>query len=164
MVADPSRGGGPPAPAARLEISIDGVPRSHRDRHEIAIEAAARLMAKYPHSPVAVKDLQAGKGGGRLEADLGRPDASPCARPASSPVDNDRQDFTVYCGEWAMGRIYEERGGPDNMRWFWSLYGVVGKPSKVLTNDHAPTLDEAKAQFEAAWRQWLAWAKLQETA
>jgi hypothetical protein len=28
--------------------------------------------------------------------------------------------------------------------------------------DQAPTLDEAKAQFEAAWRQWLAWAKLQE--
>lgn len=51
----------------------------------------------------------------------------------SSPVDNDRQDFTVYCGEWAMGRIYEERGGPDHMRWFWSLYGVVGKPPKVHT-------------------------------
>jgi hypothetical protein len=26
---------------------------------------------------------------------------------------------------------------------------VVGKPSKVHTNDHAPTLDEAKAQFES---------------
>ena len=53
----------------------------------------------------------------------------------SSPDDNDRQDFTVYCGEWAMGRIYEERGGPDHMRWFWSLYGVVGKPSKVHMNE-----------------------------
>ncbi|MGB9208367.1 MAG: hypothetical protein WCB78_09695, partial [Pseudolabrys sp.] len=29
---------------------------------------------------------------------------------------------------------------------------------------HAATLDEAKAQFEAAWGQWLAWAKLQEIA
>ena len=48
------------------------------------------------------------------------------------------------------------------MRWFWSLYGVVGKPSKVHMNGDAATLDEAKAQFEAAWRQWLAWAKLQE--
>ena len=48
------------------------------------------------------------------------------------------------------------------MRWFWSLYGVVGKPSKVHTNDHAPTLAVVKAQFEAAWRQWLAWAKLRE--
>ena len=46
------------APAARFEISIDGVPRSHRDRKEIAIEAAGRLMIKYPHSLVAVKDLQ----------------------------------------------------------------------------------------------------------
>jgi hypothetical protein len=30
------------APAARFEISIDGVPRSYRDRKEIAIEATAR--------------------------------------------------------------------------------------------------------------------------
>jgi hypothetical protein len=32
----------------------------------------------------------------------------------------------------------------------------------MRTDGHAATLDEAKAQFEAAWRQWLAWAKLQE--
>ena len=38
------------APAARYEISIDGVPRSYRDRREIAVEAAGRLMTKYPHS------------------------------------------------------------------------------------------------------------------
>jgi hypothetical protein len=49
------------------------------------------------------------------------------------------------------------------MRWFWSLYGVVGRPPKGHMNGDAATLDEAKAQFEAAWRQWLAWAKLQET-
>jgi hypothetical protein len=66
-----------------------------------------------------------------------------------SPVDKDRQDFTVYCGRWAMGRIYQERGGPDSMGWFWTLYGVVGKPPSVHTNDHAPTLEEAKAQFPA---------------
>ena len=79
-----------------------------------------------------------------------------------SPVDVHRQDYTIYSGEWAMGRIYEQRGGPEHMRWFWSLYGVVGKPPKVQTNDHAPTLDEAKAQFEAAWKRWLDWAKLRE--
>jgi ABC transporter substrate binding protein len=33
----------------------------------------------------------------------------------SSPVDKDRQDFTVYCGEWAMGRIYEQRGKPEHI-------------------------------------------------
>ena len=30
-------------------------------------------------------------------------------------------------------------------------------------NGDAATLDEAKAQFEAAWRQWLAWAMLRMT-
>jgi hypothetical protein len=80
----------------------------------------------------------------------------------SSPVDKDRQDFTVYCGEWAVGRIYEQRGGPDSMRWFWSLYGMLGKPVDMRTNGHAATLDEAKAQLETAWRRWLAWAKLRE--
>jgi hypothetical protein len=23
----------------------------------------------------------------------------------------------VYCGEWDLGRIYQTRGGPDNLRW-----------------------------------------------
>jgi hypothetical protein len=32
----------------------------------------------------------------------------------------------------------------------------------MRTDGHAPTLDEAKAQFEAAWRRWLDWAKLSE--
>ena len=24
-------------------------------------------------------------------------------------------------GEWGVGRIYQTRGGPDSLRWFWSL-------------------------------------------
>jgi hypothetical protein len=49
------------APGARFEISVDGVPRSHRDQRDMAIEAAAHLMLKYPNSAVAVKDLQSGE-------------------------------------------------------------------------------------------------------
>ena len=79
----------------------------------------------------------------------------------ASPVDKDRQDYTIYSGDWAMGRIYEQRGSRDSMRWFWSLHGILGKPADMRTDGHAPTLDEAKAQFEAAWR-WLDWAKLSE--
>jgi hypothetical protein len=31
----------------------------------------------------------------------------------ASSIDEGRKDFTVYCGEWPMGRIYEQRGpGP----------------------------------------------------
>ena len=36
----------------------------------------------------------------------------------SSGIDQDRADYTVYSGGWAVGRIYETRGGPDNLRWF----------------------------------------------
>ena len=35
-----------------------------------------------------------------------------------SGVDKDRPDYTVVTGEWEVGRIYETRGGPDNLRWF----------------------------------------------
>jgi hypothetical protein len=34
----------------------------------------------------------------------------------ASPVDKDRQDYTIYSGDWAMGRIYEQRGSRDSMR------------------------------------------------
>ena len=60
------------------------------------------------------------------------------------------------------GRIYEQRGGPESMRFFWSLYGIFGKPADMRTDGYAPTLNEAKAQFETAWHRWLAWAKLSE--
>jgi len=39
-------------------------------------------------------------------------------------IDKDRQDFTIYSGGWAMGRVYEQRGRPDSMRWFWSLQSL----------------------------------------
>ena len=33
-----------------------------------------------------------------------------------SGIDKDRQDFTIYSGEWATGRIYQQRGGPAPLR------------------------------------------------
>jgi hypothetical protein len=36
-------------------------------------------------------------------------------------IDKDRQDYSVYSGEWEVGRIYQTRGGPDSLRWFWSM-------------------------------------------
>jgi hypothetical protein len=56
-----------------------------------------------------------------------------------------------------MGRIYEQRGGPESMRWFRS-------PDRHLrqarTDGHAG--NARRGQSASAWRQWLAWAKLQE--
>jgi hypothetical protein len=75
-----------------------------------------------------------------------------------SVIDKDRPDYTVYCGEWDVGRIYETRGGPDNLRWFWTL--TVNGP---MTRAHrVATLEEAKAQFQKSWDAWKAWAKLEE--
>ena len=28
-------------------------------------------------------------------------------------IDKDRPDYTIYSGGWAVGRIFEMRGGPD---------------------------------------------------
>jgi hypothetical protein len=51
-------------------------------------------------------------------------------------------------------------GFPDDVRWSWSLYGVVLIPRGINTDGHAPTLEAAKAEFWANWKQCLAWAKL----
>ena len=76
----------------------------------------------------------------------------------SSGIDQDRADYTVYSGGWAVGRIYETRGGPDPLRWFWSF--TVTCP--MTRSDRVATLEEAKAQFQKSWDAWKAWAKLEE--
>jgi hypothetical protein len=46
---------------AQFEISIDGTPRTYRDRKAFAIEAAERLKRKHPNSDIVVRDLQSGE-------------------------------------------------------------------------------------------------------
>jgi hypothetical protein len=75
-----------------------------------------------------------------------------------SGIDKDRQDYTVYSGGWDIGRIYETRGGPDHLRWFWS-FAVQGP---MTCSDRVATFEEAKAQFHKSWEAWKAWAKLEE--
>ena len=67
-----------------------------------------------------------------------------------SGADKDRPDYTVYSGEWAVGRIYETRGGPDNLRWFWSMT-IIGPMTR---SDRVATLEEAKAQLRKSWDAW----------
>jgi hypothetical protein len=69
-----------------------------------------------------------------------------------SGIDKDRADHTVYSGGWGVGRIYEIRGGPDSMRWFWSLT-VNGRMTRA---DRVATLEEAKALFQKSWDVWKA--------
>jgi uncharacterized protein (DUF736 family) len=57
-------------------------------------------------------------------------------------IDKDRPDYTVFTGEWEIGRIYQTRGGPDNLRWFWSL--TVNGP--MTRSDRVATLEEANSE------------------
>ena len=76
-------------------------------------------------------------------------------------VYKDDADYGVFCGEWCIGRIYQTRTGPESLRWFWALH-APSKPGEMRTSNQVATLDEAKAEFEASWKQWKAWAKLEE--
>jgi len=76
----------------------------------------------------------------------------------SSRVDKDRPDYAVFCGKWNIGRIYEVRGSPDHLRWFWAPH-FPSKPASLHTDNRVATLETAKVEFEASWRRWLKWAK-----
>jgi hypothetical protein len=47
--------------SAQFEISIDGFPRTYRDRKDLALESAQFLKSRNPNSVVKLKDLQTGE-------------------------------------------------------------------------------------------------------
>jgi hypothetical protein len=61
-----------------------------------------------------------------------------------SGIDKDRPDYTVHSGEWSVGRIYQTRGGPDSLRWFWSL--TVNGPMTRSDRVALPTDAEQHAE------------------
>ena len=63
-------------------------------------------------------------------------------------VYKDDIDYSVFCGQWCIGRIYENRGGPESLRWFWALHS----PSKPGTLRPWTSGDagRGKAEFEAS--------------
>ena len=70
------------------------------------------------------------------------------------------EDFTVYSGEWAIGRIHQVKGRSD---WSWSLFGIICKPINLRCDGCAATLEMAKSELNASWQQWLKWAELSES-
>ena len=77
------------------------------------------------------------------EGGLGGRGTRPCVAPHGSCA----QTALAHC--WAMGRIYEEPGSPQRLRWYWSLYGILRKPLELRTDGRAPTLEAAKAESQA---------------
>jgi hypothetical protein len=52
-------------------------------------------------------------------------------------INKDHPDFTVFCGLWTIGRIYERPGFAEAERWSWSLNGIHKKPPGIDTHGHA---------------------------
>ena len=50
-----------PNHGAQYAISIDGVPRTYRDRQDIALQTARLLKSRNPHSVLKLKDLRTGE-------------------------------------------------------------------------------------------------------
>jgi hypothetical protein len=75
-------------------------------------------------------------------------------------VYKDIPDYGIYCGGWCIGRIYETRTGHEGLPWFWAFH-APSKPGEMRTSNHVATLDAAKAEFEASWKLWKAWAGLE---
>ncbi len=81
----------------------------------------------------------------------------------SSPAYADWFDCVVYDDGRPIGRIYEDRHTLPELRWYWSIT-VLGAWQSGPTSGRAPSLEEAKAGFQANFKKWLVWAKLVEEA
>jgi hypothetical protein len=61
-------------------------------------------------------------------------------------------DWSVYEDGREIGRLREEHAPTrPELSWFWSIIVMGPARHKVRTDGRAATLEEAKAQFVAAW-------------
>ena len=143
---------------AQFEISVDGKPRSYRDIKAVAIASAEFLNRRNPNSNSGERPADRRSHPGGIQAAAGMSQwRSPCARPALATAST-RTIPTSWCipagGKSAASM--SAGGFPDDVRWSWSLYGVVFTPRGINTDGHAPTLEAAKGEFGANWKQCLA--------
>ena len=61
----------------------------------------------------------------------------------------DSFDCVINEGGRVVGRIYEDRHALPELHWYWSLTNLGACHAGIPTSGRAPTLDEAKAQFQA---------------
>ena len=66
-----------------------------------------------------------------------------------SGIDKDRPDYTMYCGEWAVGRIMKAAAKPADASWLWT-YGQ--HEDCTLTHGYEATREVAMAAFARSWR------------
>ena len=64
-------------------------------------------------------------------------------------VYKDNVDYSVFCGEWCIGRIYDTRTGLEHLRWFLRCTFAAGRRTC------APTIAEGVGQAgRGALEEW----------
>ena len=76
-------------------------------------------------------------------------------------VYKDNVDYSVFCGEWCIGRIYETRTGPESLRWFWALH-APSKPENLRTETEWRRWKWRRRSSRRAGSKWKAWAEMEE--
>jgi hypothetical protein len=80
-----------------------------------------------------------------------------CLRGAQKTQSHRQQCWEVYSGDVRVGAIAECTGNPhDTEPWEWRCGFYPGSSPGECTSGTAETFDEARADFEAAWKDFLA--------
>jgi hypothetical protein len=69
-------------------------------------------------------------------------------------------DWFFNCSDRPRWRQFPPAGNPT--RGGEAGAEAPSGPERLRISNQVATLEMAKAEFEASWRQWLAWAKLEE--
>jgi hypothetical protein len=66
---------------------------------------------------------------------------SPRRNGLASPAYADKLDYLVTEDGQVIGRIYEDKHAPPDVRWFWSIRAFHVDPALgITTNDRVPSL------------------------
>ena len=68
-----------------------------------------------------------------------------------------KEEYDVVHGQWTVGRI-SHRQDSD---WMWTLGGLAGGPDDLRRGGVGATFSESKAQMDALWAKWSAYAELE---
>jgi hypothetical protein len=73
-------------------------------------------------------------------------------RPTHLSRDPNAKDRSIHEDGQEIGRLYKDPTATrPELTWFWSIIVLGPARQRVKTDGRASTLEEAKAQFAAAW-------------